>query len=337
MMNQDYITVPVDMLRFGVRKKYGVWWGFDDMIKSWDILDKHPNTPVKELPIYHQLVKVGKRIFNIEPDENMVVGVERHRELYFDIRDNGFDEEKKPRILVRINDYGVIKVGNGHHRVSILKHLKYDEVTVKVRKREPRFLEFKEKLYQLYGEKLLYQPVAHPDFSDWTLVQNGSEEVFQYITENLETKNKDILDIGCCTGDFSYRLAELGGKMVGIDTNKKRIELAEYQRTYREAEKDNPVFMVESFESHLTNSHHYDVVLLLNVIHHYLRRDIEKAVNRVVLISENTENLVIQLDTKIPITIPELIEKIMNQTDFTSYNTYYISNHLNRPVLLFRK
>jgi len=336
MKHLDFITVPLDRLRFGVEDKHRNWWGFDRMIETWEILDKHPETPIKELPLYHLHREVGEKIYNVKPNKSTTVGVENCKALYFDIRDNGFDETKG-HILIRIRDNGVIYVVNGHHRVSILKHLKYNEICVKVKTRNRGFRRFKEELHQIYGEMMLYQPVDHPDLSDWSLNQNGYEEVFQLITENVVVQDKTILDIGSCTGDFSYKLTKLGGEVTGIDTDDRVVKLAEYQRTYRNADQCNPVFLVKSFESHLPTSRSYDVVLLLNVIHHYLRNSVDDALNRLVDISKKTSVLIIQLDTKIPITIPELVDKIMITTDFNSHQIHYIPNHPSRPVLIFKK
>jgi len=336
MEHLDYITAPVDMLMFGVKDEYKQWWNFDRMLQTWEILDAHPDAPLKELPLYHHGIDVWK--LKGGPFETVLRCVKAYRRIYFDIRDNGYDYEKASKpIRIRIRKNGELAIGNGHHRVSMLKHLKYPEIDIEIASRHPSFTEFKDKLYNLYGGKLLYQPVDHPDFSDWVIVQNGYEEVFQLMKDNIDIKDKHILDIGCCTGDFSYRLAELGGRLVGIDTNKKRIEIAEYQRGYREAEQENPVFKVESFETHLEKPRRYDMILLLNVIHHYLRRDVEKAYSRLIDISKKTDILVIQLDTKIPVTIQELVDKVMIITDFKEYIIYYIPKHLNRPVIIFKK
>lgn len=335
-MNPSYIVAPLDRLNFGIKDKHKDWWGFDRMIETWKILDKHPKTPLKELPLYTQSVEVSEKIFNVKPTENTVIGVRNHRDMYFDIRDNGFDEEKAP-IEVRIRKNGVIHIGNGHHRVSMLKHLKYSEIKVKVVGRHREFLAFKKGLYRLYGKKFLYQPVDHPDFADWAVNQNGHNEVLQLITENMQIKDKNILDIGCCTGAFSYKLSKLGGNVTGIDRNAERIRLAEYQRTYREAQKSNPRFLAQSFESHLVAHPHYDVTLLLNVIHHYLRKDVKKTFRELANISKHTEAMVVQLDTKIPLLIKTFKRKMINKTEFTSHRTYVLPNHSNRPVIFFKK
>lgn len=70
-------------------------------------------------------------------------------------------------IEIMIGPKGELVVFDGHHRVSMLKHLgKPETIITRVRKRSPKWIEFKEKLFRLYGKKLLYQPMEHPDFED---------------------------------------------------------------------------------------------------------------------------------------------------------------------------
>lgn len=339
-MKPVVITVQLNQLVFGVKPEYEGWWNWDKMDATWRILDEKPDTPLEELPlfrdkiiVYHALGKGGKRWSRLRLLGNTGV----HRDIYFDIRDNGFDSKREPLIRVRTNKDGVIHVGNGHHRVSMLKHLGYKEVEVRMSYRHPSFLKFKRDLFNLYGEKFLYQPVDHPVFADWEVNFNGCHEVLQFISSNLDVVGKRVLDIGSCTGWFSYRLAKLGARMTGVDTHVERVELAEYQRIYRGAEPDNPLFLNESFEKHLQGDIRYDVVLLLNVIHHYIRKDVNHSLKMLNQISQHTNILVVQLSTKIPITIDKLIDRVKKETRFTKCQIHVLPEHEDRPVLLFKR
>ena len=124
MEHLEYIRVPIDMLHFGVTEKEKIWWNFDRMLETWKILDEFPDTPIKSLPLYEQDSEINEKIFGLKTHERTFSGVKYHRDMYFDIRDNGYDYEKATKpIIVRIKENGVINVGNGHHRVSILKYL----------------------------------------------------------------------------------------------------------------------------------------------------------------------------------------------------------------------
>ena len=331
------IVASPNMLKFGVSPDKLVWWNFDRMMETWEILDLHPDTPIENLPLFFHQYEVVERGLHREPKLDRVKrSVEIHRDLYFDIRDNGYREIGKP-ITVHIDRNGVISIGNGHHRISMLRHLGYKGVKVRVESRHKKFMAFKHQLYNLYNKKFLYQPVNHPDFMDWEVNPAPCQKVLDFVLSNVEVNGKRVLDVGCCTGWFSYMLSRAAAEVTGIDVDSKRIMLSEYQRTYREAEPNNPVFINQSVQKHLRGNIEYDVVFLLNVIHHYLRKDVETAMNMINQISQHTNYLVVQLSTKTPLTINDFIEQTKRRTEFKTCLTHTLQENPSRPVLLFKK
>ena len=332
------ITVPVEMLEFAIDPAHPEWWSYDDLIESFGILDKFPDTPMNELPMFHELAKVNKLHGHTPTDEQHATTCRWHRDMYFDIRDNGYDYSKpKTPIRVRIDDDGRIFVGNGHHRVAALLHIGVPEIKVTVKDRYKAWMNFKQRLYDVYGKKYLYQPMDHPDFSDWSVNKMACDEVLKFILDWVHVDGQLILDIGSCTGWFCYKLAEYGATMHGIDTDERKIEMAEYQRTYREAYQDNPRFAYRSFQNHLHGTVHYDTVLLLNVLHHYLRKDVDKAMAMMKQISEHSRQVVMQLSTKIPITHEDFINRVLRETQYDGFTTYTPEDTPLRPVILFSK
>ena len=334
-MNLEFITVPVDKLIFGVTEQQSSWWNFDKFEETWRIIDDDPDTPIEELPLYENWCTVRRKILHdkVAPAWG-INSVRRHVAIYMDIRDNGFREDDNP-IRVRIDNNGLIRIGNGHHRVSMLRHLKYKEVRVLVKSREREFLKFKEQLHSLYNKKFLYQPTDHPDLAHWDINYNHCHSVLEFIKSSMDVKGKTVLDIGSCTGWFSYWLADSGALVDGVDVNSKRVEIANYQRVYRGADKNNPRFQTKTFEKQLCGNIRYDAVLLLNVIHHYIRRNEAQAFQALKQISEHTDMLFIQLSPRIQITIPDFIEKTLKTTRFKTCTMKKLSEK-ERPTLLFQ-
>ena len=61
---------------------------------------------------------------------------------------------------------------------------------------------------------------------NYKLLHNLNPLRLEYISSRLEIKNKKILDIGCGGGILSEELSKMGGKVTGIDSSKKSINIA---------------------------------------------------------------------------------------------------------------
>ena len=75
------------------------------------------------------------------------------------------------------------------------------------------------------------------DYDDWYKSKMGNfvDEVETYLAFSLfqPKKGTKILDVGCGTGNFSMKLAEMGCEVVGVDVSEEMLKLAE------EKSKDN--------------------------------------------------------------------------------------------------
>jgi len=332
------IRVPIDFLTFGVAEKNSSWWNFDRMLESWRMLDSDPGAAPNTLPLWELMKDVSSKIYDTDhTDEELTDAVNKWRNIYLDIRNSGWNPLVKgfKPIQCRIRPNGKLYIGNGHHRVSMLKHLGYEYVDVVVLSRARGFQEFKRKLKSLYRREFLYQPVDHPDV-DWEVNGNGYLVVYDTIIKCFHPTDLRILDIGCCTGWYCYKLAELGNKTIGIDINGTRIELAKYQREYRNASPRYPQFYKQSFEKHLDGTVYYDLILLLNVIHHYIRRNPDEAVQAMKQVANNSDNCLVQLGIKrIPISLQDFVHRVKMETDFKE-GVVILSSEA-RPIVVFSK
>lgn len=85
----------------------------------------------------------------------------------------------------------------------------------------------------------------------------------RFLLENID-ETSTVLDLGCNLGDISFMVAQKAKEVVGIDHNKKAIEIA--QKRYDLA---NLKFLnVEAHEFLQKNSTHFDVLILSHILEH---------------------------------------------------------------------
>ena len=354
--NLNYIKVNVQDLTLGFNEhvsKYINWKTYED---TWKIVDRG-ETDMNALPLFHALRKYyssrPKNRLNYERkllglkhggvSEITIEWIKRHIELYYSIKNDGYKPElRKNPVEVRIKNDGSIKVVDGNHTVSILRHLRHRyRITVKVVEREDGWLNLKMGLYNFYGKKLLYQPVEHPDFDDWD-VDRESVDRWNAIKDAIgDIKGKHVIDLGSCTGYFTRKLTDLKAYAIGVELNPHRIFVAQTISKFKGYGSGHPAFFCKPYEDFLlknikpkgNNKSVFDVGLHLSVLHHYIRRDLKEAWKSMMLVSEYCDRLILELEVEnIPIVwSPELI---LENTKYTSYRQIYKSN---RPIYLYTK
>ena len=120
-------------------------------------------------------------------------------------------------------------------------------------------------------------------------------ERLKYILENLDVQNKKILDIGGNTGFFSFELLDLGAKNVEFyEGNRSHSEFVKLSSKLLKVD-DRIVIKNKYFdfsECQKVIGHKYDIVLLLNVLHH-IGDDYQ---NDILTIEKAKENIIKQLN-----------------------------------------
>lgn len=324
------ITVDVDDIHIGVPKKDQTWWNWESYFKTWRMLDKDLNTPFEKLPLY----PVMKRHFRQEKRTGKALQYQMNRivNLYKEIKKNGYSDDKPKYIWGRILGNGIVEVCDGHHRVSMLKYWgKPKKFKMEIRTRHPQWLELKQKAYGLYKKKKLYQPLEHPDFADWK-VDRECIDRWKSIKAYLgDTPGKSFLDIGSCTGWFCWQLARAGAKVIGVDKNQRRIQIARTLSKYHRFPDDNPQFLVGKFEDHIKGQ--FDGVLFLSVFHHYIRLHKEEAWKTTDLISKHSKMMFMDLSlNRLPLEWNP--QKVLDTSRFTKVKQL---SEGNRPLYVFSR
>ena len=145
---------------------------------------------------------------------------------------------------------------------------------------------------------IIYQNIEFDDFSLKVKNQRNSPNLRLELFDNIDLKNKTVYDLGCSNGFFCYELAKRGAKVIGVDKNKKTIELNRLIAKYYDLD-------IEFIEDDLLDESFYnermgnsDLVIFLSVIHH-IYKNTEKYpsnyCNKILkIISEKTDKMIFE-------------------------------------------
>lgn len=162
-------------------------------------------------------------------------------------------------------------------------------------------------LYQVSSKHSNYQVL--PDILQSEIGKNicvktrYEKERLQYILDNLQVENQSILDIGGNSGYFTIELVRKGASLYYWEGNEAHAQFvglaAEYLNISDRLTVTNSYFNFDEIEGK------YDIVLLLNVLHHvgddFGNKDItiqkarERIIEALIRLSYNTSYLVFQL------------------------------------------
>lgn len=205
-------------------------------------------------------------------------------ETYQNIKKHGFktqEELKKLSIFtlevnnklpddpgVLLDRDGRLLYHNGNHRLPIFKCLKIPEIKIRVNGRHKKwveFVQFVDKVSTAYwGKNKCYQPVTHIDFSHYK--SEWSDYRFNLINKERNKKNKTLLDIGALWGYFSSSFEKEGLQCTAVENYKDFVYITNKLRIANDQKFiifDKSVFELDKFN--------YDIVLALNIFHHFLK------------------------------------------------------------------
>jgi len=169
------------------------------------------------------------------------------------------------KIKVGIGTGGNFVVFDGLFIVSLLKLLNVKDVTVKVVIRHPLWLKFRSdflKFQSIHGE--LYQPLIHPDLR---FKSSYTDQRFVIISQNLTIEKGSLLDIGANLAYFCHKFEDLGFDCYAVEIRPSNVH---YMKKLRDIEgKKFKIINKSIFD--LKEKLDFDIVLALNIFHHFLR------------------------------------------------------------------
>ena len=205
----------------------------------------------------------------------------RFDRLYEQIRRNGYRSQSKildpefgytaapeNEIAVHIDRDGHIIFCNGAHRLAIALALGIENIPVRVCIRHAKWKAFCNEIL-IYAEKnggRVYQPLTHPDLQN--IPSAHGEKRFEIISNHLPLNKGDLLDIGAHWGYFCHLFEELGFDCYAVESGSQNVYFLEKLRL---AQDKNFKVIPQSIFTYREKTQ-FDVVLALNIFHHFLKR-----------------------------------------------------------------
>lgn len=183
-------------------------------------------------------------------------------DLYKSIKNRGFQDAPHP--IISVTKTGVWKVKGGYHRISILKHLGYKTVKVRV-DMHPKFKKFYDTVYKLYNKDRTYQYIDHVVFSNSSVVRGSNRP--ELIANELVGKTLNVLEVGSYLGHTSLEIAKCGHTVVGLELDHKLTKCSQFLGRYYKHKYPDIVVKFEQGDviEHFKTKRSYDVVIMMSV------------------------------------------------------------------------
>ena len=202
-------------------------------------------------------------------------------QLYADIRDHGYKSQPEldagaddplaveDEVVVAITRDGEFLFVDGRHRLSIAKLLDLPRIPVKVTRRHADWFRFRQEILNYAREHNgnIYHPLTHPDLSD--IPAFHEEERFDMLAAHLSLSAGSLLDIGAHWGYFCHRFEAIGFDCTAVENDPVNLY---FLRKLKQAEQRRFTIIDRSIFD-LSEGGDYDVVLALNIFHHFLKTE----------------------------------------------------------------
>lgn len=172
-------------------------------------------------------------------------------------------------ICVKIENDGGFFIYDGNHRLAILSFLNLP-IEVMVCEVGEEWSRLVRDLNDLYPNKMLYQPIPHPEFSGWKcpMDKTRDELLNKWLAENGVD---EVVDLGTCHGYVPYVLRNVLKKATGVEPHAVRRRVASLVLS-----KLGHTCSGNTLESFLAiaraTGEKHRCVMALNVLHHVMSR-----------------------------------------------------------------
>ncbi len=186
-------------------------------------------------------------------------------------RDRLFDSDNDDEISINIGRYGDLIFNDGRHRLAFAKILGIEKVPVTISVRHSAWEELKKEI-EIYAHKhrdKVYNPLTHIDLQG--IPSHHGHTRFETIKNNMDSGNKTLLDIGSHWGYFCHRFEEIGFRCTAVENDPENIYFLEKLR--RAENKNFEIIKQGIFDIGNKGPIKYDIALVLDVFHHFLKED----------------------------------------------------------------
>ena len=229
------------------------------------IKDHFPkNIEWKNIPVYQEFLKLlttNQQVVGITNENDFVKMLESLDRTFQNYDTNNISVKFK----VGIDRNGRFILFDNLFMFALFKLLNVDTIPIEVIIRHPLWLKFGSeflKFQSIHGE--LYQPLIHPDLR---FKSSYTDERFLIIKESLTTREGTLLDIGANLAYFCHKFEEMGFNCYAVEIRPSNVHYMKKLRTIEG--KKFKIINKSIFD--LEEKLDYDVVLALNIFHHFLR------------------------------------------------------------------
>lgn len=298
-----------------------------DSNKSFIALKEHftNGTPLSKIKIYYNTIlnsiEKGEVLWGCKTKDELDDRCKKIDELYYNIKAEGYKTQKElgnsvylDEITVNVGRNGELLFEDGQHRLAIAKILGLKSISVIITKRHYQWVKFKNEVIS-YAERnsgKVYQPLEHPDLKDIPYLHG--DERWNLILKNLPFHNGSLLDIGAQWGYFCHKFEELGFNCYAVENNPTELYfLKKLKKT------DNKKFKIISKSIFDIERKKYDVVLALNIFHHFLKTKREY---------DRLTKFLNEIDTKIMFFEPHLFNEKQMDNAHINYSDIDFINYI---------
>lgn len=172
-------------------------------------------------------------------------------------------------MAVAVGRGGAFLLADGLRALLTAKKLQLLRTPARILARHKQWQELRKELFALSLEKHLYQPARHPDL-DFP-AEHSCADRFNIISENLSAQKGKLLDIGACLGYFSHRFEDAGFECYAVENSPRPLH---YLKKLKMAgDKKFRIIPEDILEWNGYRGLQFDVVLALNVFHHFLKHE----------------------------------------------------------------
>lgn len=176
-------------------------------------------------------------------------------------------------ISVRIGRDGALLADRGRHWLAIARLAGLRQVTVRVTARHPEWRRFRAQVLRYAAEHggSVYQQILHPDLAD--IPAGHGHQRFEMLRAHLGAKGGKLLDIGANWGYFCHRFEEEGFECYAVERS--LLEFSFLERLRRAEGRRFTAINLDVFR--FLERSEFDVVLALNIFHHFLKTEDDHA------------------------------------------------------------
>jgi len=262
--NNKIYWINPDSIKYVSNKIYSVSkYNNYEIIESgnWDNLIKKV-TKSSEYNLINNNINIFKFFKNMENYDDFIDVLNK----YNDLKEKSITFEDE--ININIGRHGDLLLNDGIYRLILSQFSNINKIPVKIIARHSDWKKFKNELEQLSDEKKLYQSLTHMDLTN-IKAEHQCYDRYELIANNLTHIKGNLLDIGANSGYYCNKFEKLGFECYAVENNVKALYYL------------NKIKRSENYHYHIIpknilewdelNSIKFDVVLALNVFHHFLK------------------------------------------------------------------